>query len=77
MNTVSFTLLAKIFFRALRVEYSDAVAELEFRVNNLQEMMGDPRRRRKEHASEYTRKNHRLALFQAQLSEIEALLGTS
>lgn len=63
------------FFRALRVEYSDAVAELELRVNKLQEMMSDPRRKRREHASEYTRKNQRLALFKTQLSEIEALLG--
>lgn len=64
------------FFRALRSEYSDAVAELELRVNKLQEMMQDPRRKRREHAGEYTRKNQRLVLFRAQLSEIEALLGT-
>jgi hypothetical protein len=64
------------FFRALRSEYSDAVAELELRVNKLQEMMQDPQRKRRKHAGEYTRKNQRLVLFRAQLSEIEALLGT-
>jgi hypothetical protein len=64
------------FFRALRSEYSDAVAKLELRVNELQEMMQDPRRKRRGHASEYTLKSQRLAMFRAELSEIEALLGT-
>lgn len=64
------------FFQALRSEYSGAIAKLELRVNKLQEMMQDPRRRRREHPSEYTRKNQRLALFRAQLSQIEALLDT-
>lgn len=64
------------FFRALRDEYRAVVAELELRVNKLQEMMQDPRRKRRDHPGEYTRKSQRLALFREQLSEIEALLGT-
>lgn len=65
------------FFRVLRTEYSDAVAKLDLRVNELRAMMSDPRRKRKDHASEYTRKSQRLASFRTQLGEIEALLGIS
>lgn len=64
------------FFRSLRTEYGSAIAELEVRVNQLQEMMQDPRRRRREHPGELTLKSQRLDTYRTQLSEIEALLGT-
>jgi len=64
------------FFQALRSEYSSSIAELEIRVSKLQDMMQDPKRRRREHASEFTLKRQRLDTFRTQLSEIEALLGT-
>lgn len=63
------------FFATLHSEYSNAVAALELRVNELQEMMKNPRRKRREHPAELVQKSQRLALYREQLDEIQGLLS--
>lgn len=63
------------FFQTLRDQYEIVVNDLQIRVDKLEQMMANPRSRRKEHPGEHTRKSRSLDLFKAQLSEIEALIG--
>lgn len=63
------------FFQTLRDQYDIVVNSLQVRVNELEQMMQNPRRKRKEHPGEHTRMSRSLNSFRAQLSEIETLLG--
>ncbi|MEZ4865550.1 MAG: hypothetical protein R3C14_29840 [Caldilineaceae bacterium] len=67
--------VSESFFRALHAEYSDAVANLELRVNELHEMMQKPRSKKAHHPAEFVQKNQRLALYREQLNEIQGLLS--
>ena len=67
--------VSESFFRALHAEYSDAVANLELRVNKLHEMMQNPKSKRREHPAELVQKNQRLTLYREQLNEIQGLLS--
>lgn len=60
------------FFRALREQFSNKIAELQHRINEI-ENMSRPQRR---HWDERADKQRLLDILQQQLNEINALLGT-
>ena len=64
------------FFFALRERFLDEIAQIELRIDELNEMIADPHRRRRTHPAELADKSQKLEILQKQLNQIDLLIGS-
>lgn len=63
------------FFFALRERFQDEIAQIELRIDELNEMIADPRRKRRTHPAELADKLQMVEILRGQLDQIDMLIG--